>query len=246
VARSTEILPWKVRVYSGRRVEADDGREIRQAIVDSIHRGVPVQYGREEDGIIVGYQNGGAEWLCFHPERDDGRTMVVEPVLGWGVAVFTSRKETLPETGPLALAALRQAVRMAGARQAGGYLVGFEAWEQYIARLERLETADRRPGNDVWLGNAWIYACLAEHRRCAAGYLRDVAGGLPTAAAEPVGRAAGLYEAISAEILTDHGSAFCGLWTGEARPEQVRRLRDALPLERQAIAALGQAIELAG
>jgi hypothetical protein len=73
VARSKEALPWHVRVYAKKGEETADAAEIRRAIVESIDRGVPVQYGSEEDGIIAGYQKGGGEWLCLHPLHEGAR-----------------------------------------------------------------------------------------------------------------------------------------------------------------------------
>ncbi|MBI4906544.1 MAG: hypothetical protein HY820_23145 [Acidobacteria bacterium] len=247
VARSTESLPWKVLVCGGKpEGEEESTGEIRRAIVDSIDRGVPVQYGREEDGIIVGYQKGGEEWLCFHPERDDGKTIAIETTLGWGVAIFTARREERPERGALAMAAFQQAIRMAGARRAGGYFVGHDAWDEYIARLENYDAVNGKASRDAILGNAWIYVCLAHHRACAASYLRDVAGVFPAVVAGVLEKAADLYDAISMHVLTDDGQVLTGLWTGEAFREQVKRLQHALPLERRAIAALVEAIGLAG
>jgi hypothetical protein len=134
---------------------------------------------------------------------------------------------------------------MARAGKAGGYFTGFEAWEEYIARLERLEDADARASKDALLGIAWIHACLAQHRACAASYLRDVGGEFPPSSAEHLKRAADLYETMSKQVLTDHLQAFNGLWTPESRQEQVQRMRKALPLERQAIAAIEEATSLA-
>jgi hypothetical protein len=135
---------------------------------------------------------------------------------------------------------------MAGAREAGEYFIGFEAWEEYIARLERLEDADARTSKDTLLGIAWIHACLAQHRACAASYLRDVGGEFPPSSAEHLKKAADLYEMMSKQVLTDHLQAFNGLWTAESRQEQVQRMRKALPMERQAIAAIEEAMTLAG
>ena len=93
VAGAVRALPWQIRVYA---VDPDDSAgvaEARQAVVASIDRGVPVRYGSEEDGVIVGYQSDGEEWLCLHPLKGD--TMFVETDWPWGIAVFTDRGVTL-------------------------------------------------------------------------------------------------------------------------------------------------------
>jgi hypothetical protein len=63
-ARSSRALPWKLKIFEVQPDDAGGVRKARQAIVGSIDRGVPAQYGSEEDGIIVGYQKGGEEWIC--------------------------------------------------------------------------------------------------------------------------------------------------------------------------------------
>jgi hypothetical protein len=82
-------------------MRAEEKREVpkaRQAVVDSIERGVPVQYGNEEDRIIVGYQKNGEEWTCLHPLRDRGRKPFVPDQWPWGVAVFTHPKPVSPDS----------------------------------------------------------------------------------------------------------------------------------------------------
>jgi len=74
VARSREALPWEVQVFEMKPGRIEKVRDARQAVVDSLERGVPVQYGNEEDGIIIGYQRKGEEWICLHPLRDRGRS----------------------------------------------------------------------------------------------------------------------------------------------------------------------------
>lgn len=91
-----------------------------------------------------------------------------------------------------------------------------------MGRLQRASEQEQTAytGGDV-LGNAWICASLVEYRSCAAEYL----GGI---APFPWMLAAG--EA----------------WGPERRDRQIERLERALPLEREAIAAIEEALTLAG
>jgi len=256
VARSTESVPWHVQVFELNPADGEQVKTARRAVVDSIERGVPVQYGEEEDGVIIGYQREGAEWLCLHPMHDGGQEEFVETELPWGLGIYTGPKPQRASRRELAVEALRQATTMAGAFEAESYYVGFKAWEEYLGQLRAMAAEDHARQQDI-LGNAWIYACLAGYRRSAALYLREVAGEFAPAAAERLTNAASLYERMSGEVLTDpqHKAAAIAPfpwnlkpgqpWSAGQRQEQIRRLECALPLEREAIAHLEQATALA-
>jgi len=256
VARSTRALPWTVRVFQVKPEEADKVQEARRAVVESIDRGIPVQYGSEEDGVIVGYQKQGREWICLHPLRDGGKKTFVETKWPWGIAVFTQRKPEVPSRRELALEVLRQAVTMAGAEEADNYFVGFRAWDAYIERLKALDGADEKAQKDAMLGNAWIYECLAQYRALAARYLRTIADEFDSPAAGHLKNAAGLFEKMSSQVLSDEKHcpvtvapypwALKGgeMWTSAVRQDQIKRLEEALPLEREAVAEIGKALAL--
>jgi len=238
----------------------EDGEQVktaRRAVVDSIERGIPAQYGEEEDGVIIGCQQEGAEWLCLHPMHNGGRQEFVETERPWGLGIYTGPKPQRASRRELAVEALRQATTMAGALEAESYHMGFKAWEEYIGQLRAMADAGIAAEKVEVLGNAWIYACLAGYRRSAALYLREVAGEFAPAAAERLTNAASLYERMSGEVLTDpqHKAAAIAPfpwnlkpgqpWSAGQRQEQIRRLECALPLEREAIAHLEQATALA-
>ena len=255
VARSVKALPRTIRIFEVKLDSVEEVKRARQAVVESIDRGVPVQYGDEEDGVVVGYQKGGEEWICFHPMHDGGKKTFIEPKWPWGVALFPKRKEVLSSRHKLALGALAQAVEMTGVEEAEGYYVGFRAWDEYLEKLEALEKADDRARQDSMLGNSWIYECLAQYRGAAAVYLRTVADDFEPEAAEHLKAATDRYERMSGEVLTGDKclldiaplpwSLKAGqTWTSEMRQEQIRRLREALVLERQAIEELQKALEL--
>ncbi|MEW6745320.1 MAG: hypothetical protein AB1486_21420 [Planctomycetota bacterium] len=256
VARSLQALPWEVRVFEVKAEEQDQVQEARRAVIESIDRGVPVQYGSEEDGIIVGYQRGGDEWICYHPLQERGSRTFVETKWPWGIAVFTARKQRLPSSRDLALGALQQGATMARTSEAGAYFVGFKAWEEYIARLEALDHAEESTRRAAMLGNAWIYECLVQYRAVAARYLRAIAREFDEPVTAYLMRAAGHYSRMSSEVLVD-GERRPGAiapypsmlrdgegWSTKTRADQVRRLQDALALERQAIGEIEHALAL--
>jgi hypothetical protein len=256
--RSSQALPWKLKLFEVKPDDAEGVARARQAIVESIDRGVPVQYGSEEDGIIVGYQKGGEEWICLHPMRDGGTKTFVETNWPWGILVFAAPKDEHPARRELALGALKQAVEMAGAKEAGGYHVGFAAWDAYIDRLRALQSADEETQRGDLMGNSWIYECLAQYRGAAALYLRDIAGEYESPAADHMLKAASLYERVSNEILRDQEHCVIAVapapwalkegetWTNETRQGQIERLEAALPLERKAIQEIEQALACLG
>jgi hypothetical protein len=255
VARSTEALPWNVQIFEVKPDHRETLERARCAVVESIERGAPVQYGNEEDGIIVGYQKGGQELLCHHPVRSS-REMFIETQWPWGVAVFTGRKASVAPRRDLAVGAIQQAVTMASAGQVDNYFIGFTAWTEYIARLRALDRVDESVLISAALGNAWIYECLVQYRSEAAEYLRGIAGEFQPAVSKVIIRVGALYNRMAREILSDpdHGPRSIapypgmlkdgGSWSAQMRDDQVTRLERALPLEREAVAGLEQVLSL--
>jgi len=257
VDRSVRTLPWKVKVFLVKPDNAQGVAEARRAVVQSIDRGVPVQYGSEEDGVIVGYAKGGAEWICLHPYRDGGKKTFVETKWPWGIVVFTERKDALPATRDSALEALKQAVEMSKADEAGAYCLGFKAWDVYIQRLSALDGADDKTRKDSMQGNAWIYECLAQYRDAAARYLRAVGPEFGPQAAQHLLKAAESYDKLANHVLRDEKHCVVTVapypwalkpgesWTAETRQGQIQRLKAALPLEREALAEIEKALAVA-
>ena len=254
VSRSDQALPWMAMHFEVKPDDPEAVKGLRAAVVNSIDRGVPVQYGSEEEGLVVGYQKVGEEWVCLHPMRDEGKKTFVETNLPWGVSVFLKAKEQRPTRADLDRAALEQAVAMAHAKESGGYWVGFEAWEQYIAILKSLDAADDQARQGSMLGNAWIYECLAQYRDVAAKYLREVAGEFPPEGAAHLQKAAELYDEMANRVLRDEEHCVVTIapyafalkpgetWTAAQRAEQVRRLEAAFSLERRAVHEIEEAL----
>ena len=76
---SNRASPWKMRLFEtfpwGKPKENRDAFEAETcaAIRESVDRGVPVHYGSEEDGLIIGYGDSGRRWWCVHPYHKGGR-----------------------------------------------------------------------------------------------------------------------------------------------------------------------------
>ena len=71
---SDKALPYRTVRFE--LMDADDETidVARRAVTASIHKGIPAQYGSEEDGVIIGYGNGGEELICFHYMVNGGKT----------------------------------------------------------------------------------------------------------------------------------------------------------------------------
>ncbi len=255
--RSRRALPWQVQPFE---VNPDDTRNeetIRKAVAESIDRGVPVEYGGEEEGVVIGYQNSGQEWICLHPwnrKREGGTTPYVEKALPWGIGIFQDRKDTIPSMRELAIEALQQAVDMAKTADADNYYVGFKAWQEYVDQLRGLEQVDDDTRGGWMVGNSWIYECLASFRGVAARYLRAVSGEFNPNVSAHLLRAADLYGQMSNEVLRDGVKGALDIaplpwsmgeqqvWPTEMRQEQIQRLEAALALERQALGEIEDAL----
>lgn len=252
---SNNASPWEFVLYQPKPEDAEKVAEMRKAVVESIDRGVPVQYGSIEDGVIVGYQKEGDEWLCYYPLYQNGKQLLLETQVPWGVAIYTARKDSVPSKIELAINSLKQAVEMAHQEDAEEYWLGFRAWDEYINYLEKLNNNNELIKDDDTLGNAWIYECLVAYRLQAANYLRGIAQGFYEEVETPLLNAADLYEQMVTEKLLDEQGCFTDFvpypwmlkknqtWSDEMREEEIRRLKEALPLEKKAIAEIEKALE---
>jgi hypothetical protein len=253
IERSLAALPWTSR---GLRVKADDAAGVAEArceVVASLERGVPVQYGSEEDGVIFGYEQDGAAWHCHHPFHSKGREPYVETGWPWGLGFYGEPKAQAPDRRALAIDAMRQAVAMAEATESGGYAIGFTAWDQWPGLLRRAAELpdDQRRGRQQ--GNAWIYECLVNGRAGAAEYLREVVELFGGVAARAMEEAAGCYERLSRSILTTPERCSVTVapypwmeagkdWTDGMRAEQIERLAAGRAVEHEAVVALRRAL----
>ncbi|HRU05174.1 MAG TPA: hypothetical protein P5137_05300 [Candidatus Brocadiia bacterium] len=255
VERSLQALPWEARAFEVKPEDTEGVREARAAVVESIERGAPAQYGREEDGVIIGYAKGGEEWLCLHPLRDRGEKPFVETEWPWGILVFTQRKTQRLAERDLAMAALAQAVEMARLRECAGYMLGFAAWEHYARVVLGLGQTGDEARRKAMAGNAWIYECLVQYRACAARWLTGIAGLFDDAQAGHINAAAAIYDEMASRVLTGPGRGSMSIapyawslkpgqeWTDEMRVEQVRRLEQGLGLERRAVAEIEKVVQ---
>jgi len=249
VANSVRALPWTTRLFEAlpwAEQKADRAAfeaEARAAIKDSIDRGVPVHYGSEEDGLIIGYADEGRRWLCVHPYHKNGEVDFwhdeVEGFAGgewpWGIVVWTEPKaaDQRASRRELTVAALKQAVEMWKTEKKEAYFCG--------------DVEDPKSGMQ---GNGWCYDVLAHSRRIAGRWLGEAAKEFDGEAGEQLKVAADHYAAI-AELTMKGLDSPWGLalpparhedWTSAMRQDQIKRLEAAREHDRAAIAAIEKAL----
>ncbi len=252
---SDAFRPTAFRVYWLSDLKAEDPetagkiKAARDAVVASIRAGVPVIGSSEEDGLIVGYQKGGQEWLMLHPMRDGGHKVYVEAGLPWCIAVADGRQASVLSNRDTVLAAMKQAVAMWDV-DSEKYYVGKKAWQEWIDRLSSMSEHPDWVKNDQ-MGNAWMYDSLVAHRRNAVSYLRRYAAQLDTSTADHMRKAADLYEREVKDVLLGQDQLPMTVapypgdktpWTQDLRDDQVKRMRQAMALDGQAVQELQLAL----
>lgn len=236
-------------IKDGKSAEASRARE---AVKRSIDAGMPV-IGLDlkvcpDYGLIVGYAKGGKEFLCrtFHDKGDEYSVAEKWP---WGIT-FVGEKGDAPDRRRLLVESLERAVMLARTESFGKYASGFAAYEKWTAELlddARFEKADEKQMNHA---NAWIYVSLLDARVNAMEYLRGIEGHLEGEVAEHVSKAADLYDEMFGKLKEGrkHAPFPRDLKEGEAWTEEMRHaeaavLKQALALEKNAVAEIEKALD---
>ena len=200
-------------------------------------------------------EKNGEEWLCYNPMQQNGKKIIVETDIPWGVVEFISKKDSPHSQKEFAIESLKQAVEMAHKEDADEYWLGFRAWEEYIKYLQKLNENNELIKKDDMMGNAWIYECLISYRLHAVNYLRGLSQGFYEDVELLLLNAADFYEKMVTEKLLDENGCFTDFapypwmlekgkkWSNEMRTEQIRRLKEALVWEKKAIAEIEKALE---
>lgn len=234
-----------------------------EAIVDSIDRDVPVLYGAEECGLIVGYHHGGRQF-SVRSYFDPSEMYSVLDRLDWPSPGILGDAEPAPGPEQKLHRSLELAVDLARCEQrfpthhpGRHYACGFAAWEAWIDGLrddERFQAIPREQLAVAIQANAWCYRSLIDARAAAGRYLGRAGDGLA--------RIADLYERLA--LLLEEGLGVVpqprawlkddgiGIgyrmqtgddWPAAHRHQQADTLERGLDLERQAIGAIEALLE---
>ncbi|NQT88121.1 hypothetical protein HQ560_15245, partial [bacterium] len=137
------LAVWEPETRQQREATDAELAAARQAVQASIDAGMPVLFGSEECGLLVGYEPlseaNPTGWLARPgplgpPPMDDAPTVRPVEKLPWGVSILRKAGEA-PEFRVSVLWSLRTAVENARKPTQGGYAMGFAAWERWIREL---------------------------------------------------------------------------------------------------------------
>ena len=267
LANGVRAIPYRLRILevppadTPAQARAAFEADTRRAVVESIDRGVPVHYGSEEDGLIVGYGDGGRRWWCLHPYHKAGQEEFWHDEASgfaggswpWGIAIWGERRPAEECASPrdLLAVALQQALQMWHTREREGYYLGEAAyahWLGWLQSVERGEVADPQAG---MLGNGWGLHVLVHSRRIAGPWLAHQGDGLGGAAGRHLRSAAEHYAHLARGCSAGLDSTWslapgpdgASRWTSAMRHDQIGRLEAARDHDRAAIAAIEHALE---
>jgi hypothetical protein len=210
--------------------------DVIDAVVSSIDDGKPVLTAEEETGIVVGYEKNGKQLLMRNPYSSRGDKPRVLKNWPWRFGILVQ----LPKQPSIECItrSLETAVMLAHNQQLleDVYASGFTAYQRWIDALSDesfIHDVDIDAGAIV-LGNAHIYYCLVDARRCAAQYLRNILTRLPEAARERLAQAASLYDDVASRL--DVG------WANVPWPRQLRDMAEWTMVQRRSQASLLNAV----
>jgi hypothetical protein len=267
VEGSSRAIPWEMDHYVHMPWDEwqDDAesfrRKVFRAVADSVDRGIPVHYGGEEDGLIVGYTDGGRKWRCVHPYHKWGGEEFwhheAEGFAGgswpWSVAVWREPKSpsALVPDRTLLKDALEQAVDMWTADAAmEQYLTGDSAYAFWLQWLEGVDTGGVEDPKAGMQGNGWCFDVLIHSRSIAGRWIRWKAEDCGGDAGRHLRAAGDRYEEMVG-LLSDGIQCAWSLalpprkhdeWTPAMRLDQIRRLEGARRLDAEAVSSLRKAL----
>jgi hypothetical protein len=243
--------PWSAPIADRPAFEAG----VRAAVKASIDRGVPVHYGSEEDGLIIGYGDDGQRWWCLCPYHEWGaKPFWHDEVKGfaggawpWFVVVWTGPKPAAerPSRRELTRAGLQQAVDMWHTECKGDYFCGDAAYAFWLKWLADAEAGQVANPHGARHGSGWCFDVIIHGRRIAAPWLAQAADDYPGPAGDALRLAAQHYaqvvEVCMAGLKCPWDLAPDGAeWPLPLRQQLQTRLTAAREHDRAAIAALTQ------
>lgn len=251
-----EALPFEVAYHQAASEDAEGVKRIHDLVRKKIDQAMPVLYGNEEDGLIIGYRKDGTEWLCLHPWHPSGE-LFVEKKWPWALVTFEGKKEDVSDPRELAVRTMKLALSLADTKEdaAAVYSCGYHAWNQWIDQLDNdliFAGADDEVKQGRIVGHTWIYHCLMDARLAAAEYLDIVAPLFDERTRNHLKAASNHYRALANEVLgrqdIDALRAMgerrdSGLWSKEMRTRQAAILKEALQYEKSAVEEIRKALE---
>jgi hypothetical protein len=233
----------------------EDVEKVRNAVVKSIDKGYPVLAIDLKEvpdwGVIVGYDDGGKEFLCrtYYDKTDEYTKAEKWP---WVVDIIKEKTDK-PSQKKSVLESLRIAVEIANTEKYGDYASGFNAYEAWIADLladENFEDEEKVKSYSTH-ANAWSYSSLGDARAAAIKYLRSISSLFGEESTPHLEKATEIYEEILSKLKDGFEYAPYPWqlkdgkqWTAEMRHAEADVLKEVLALEREAVRELETALTL--
>ena len=265
VKGSHRALPWRVQIFESLPwAKPIDNREAFEAeacaaIKGSVDEGIPVHYGGEEDGLIIGYGDGGQRWWCVHPYHKWGKEAFwhheAKGFAGgnwpWGIVVWREPKPNGERVSKreLTIAALRQAVAMWTSDKIEAYYTGQAAYAHWLKWLKGADGKEKEAKKGMQ-GNGWCFDVLIHSRRIAGRWLKQQASLFSGEAEKHLAAAADQYRKIAPLCSKGYtcswdlapGPDRYKEWSQALRDEQMKRLKAAQKHDAAAVAAIEQAL----
>ncbi len=219
-------------------------------ILATIERGIPAIFISEECQLVVGHTVDGKRVVRPYAPNADGYRDTED----WPWVACILDPADLPMDRRQAVAtSLRLAVTLARTPQHGEYAGGFRALELWADQLldeSRFATLSEQDWFRPALANGYCYGCLWSSRLAAETYLRSVAEDFEQPVRGQLCEIAGVYQRVHQLLGKKRPEYACawslqpwrigGLkkWTPAMRLAEADALREALDLERHAIAAV--------
>jgi hypothetical protein len=252
-----KALGYKATGIHSDRKKPEDVEKVRNAVVGSIDKGYPVlaiDLREVPDwGVIVGYADGGKEFLCrtYYDKTEEYAKAEKWP---WVVEVIKEETDK-PSPKKSVLESLRIAVEVANTKKYEDYSSGFAAYEDWAGDLlddSMFESIEKEKLSSMTHANAWSYCSLIDAREAAVRYLRSIASYFGEGSAPRLAKATEIYEEIVVKLK--NGLEYAPFpwqlkdgkkWTAEMRHAEAGVLKEVLALEREAIKELETTLSLA-
>ncbi len=249
------VLGYKIVGIPSSSEKPEDVEKVRKAVMESIDRGYPVLAIDLKEvpdwGVIVGYADGGKEFLCrtYYDKTEECSKAEKWP---WVVDIIKEKTDK-PDTKESILKSLEIAVEVANTEKYGNYFSGFAAYEDWIINLlddSTFESIDREKLGSMTHANAWSYSSLIDAREAAVKYLHSITDNFGKESTQHLTKAAEIYEKIVAKLK--EGSKYAPYpwqlkdgeqWTAEMRHAEAGVLKEVLALERKANGRLRAALK---
>jgi len=255
-----KALGYEVTWKDIRKNDETHMKALRKGIIESIDRGIPVLYNREESSLIVGYIDGGEDflilpWSSIGMWKTGDEYLKMEDRWPWGIELIRPKAQK-PRRMISIVASLRAALEIANTPiyrneidgKSSDLPSGFHAYETWIEQVADDMFVEQNIGPWQWQGNWWTYGNLQINRDSASRYLRMIAPEFPEEHRHYLLAAADRYESVSRLLKKGKdplppawatpNAQTAHLWTKEMRQAQADVLRGALSLEREAIAGI--------